>query len=74
MWLNVCPGFISGLRLGDESNLPSGCPLEPDVTVCGVESSLVQVTVSPTLASTGFGSNESVVLLDEPGVIDTAIV
>ena len=33
---------------------------------------LVHVTVSPTLALTGFGENASVDLLDEPGVIVTA--
>ena len=46
----------------------------PDVTVCGVESLLVHVTVSPTLISIGFGSYESVVKLDEPGVMSAVTV
>src|SRR5687768_4736149 len=49
VWLNVWPGFSRGLKFGEESNLPSGIPADPDVTVCTVESSLVQITVSPTL-------------------------
>jgi len=39
------------VRIGEESNSPSDCPPEPEVTVCGVESSLVQVTMSPVLIS-----------------------
>jgi len=45
------------VRVGEESNSPSDWPPEPEVTVCGVESSLVQVTMSPVLISAGFGSN-----------------
>ena len=46
----------------------------PDVTVCGVESLLVHVTVSPTLISIGFGAYESVVMLDEPTIISAVTV
>jgi hypothetical protein len=49
VWLNVCPGASGGLKFGEESNLPSGCPLTPDMTVCDCVSSFVHVTVSPTL-------------------------
>ncbi len=46
----------------------------PDVTVCGVESLLVHVTVSPTLISIGFGAYASVVSLDESGVMSAVTV
>ena len=49
VWLNVCPGTSSGLKFGEESNLPFGVPFSPDVTVCSCASSFVHVTVAPML-------------------------
>lgn len=46
---------VSSLRRTSESKLMS---LDDDVTVCGDESLFIQVTVSPTLISIGFGLYE----------------
>lgn len=45
----------------------------PEVTVCGVESSIVHVTVSPTLICTGLGLYAFVVNEDEPGGMATFV-
>ena len=74
MWLNVPPAIINGVKLGEESNLPSGVEPEPEVTVCGCESLLVHVTVSPTWALIGLGAKALSVLLDEPGVMSAVTV
>jgi hypothetical protein len=68
---NFCPEARSGLKFGEESNLPSGVAFDPDVTVCGYVSSFVHVTVSPTLTSTGFGENAVSVRDEEPETIET---
>ena len=73
VWLNVCPGFINGLKFGDELNLLSGVPLLPDATVWGCESLFVHVTLEPTLTLTGFGLNAVLVKLEEPGTIETLV-
>jgi hypothetical protein len=76
LWLYVPPGFINGVKFGDESNtfplLASLAPV-PDTTVCGWLSLFVQVTVSPTFTLIGFGENAVSVLLDAPDVMDTLV-
>src|SRR5215210_1675060 len=64
---------MSGLKFGEESNSPLGCAFSPDTTVCGCVSSLIHVTVSPTLTSTGFGENAVSVRVEEPGTMETLV-
>jgi hypothetical protein len=46
----------------------------PDVTVCGTESLLVHVTVSPTSISIGLGAYALVVSFDDPAVMSAVTV
>ena len=46
----------------------------PDVTVCGVESLFVHVTVSPTFTVILDGEKVLSVLVAEPAVMETAVV
>src|ERR671933_1668498 len=71
--LNVCPGFSNGVKFGEELNLLSGCPLLPDVTVCGCESLFVHVTVSPTCTVAGFGLNAVLVWVEAPETMVTLV-
>lgn len=74
VWLKVCPPARYDCPPLEESNLPSGVPLLPDVIVCIVVSLLVHVTVSPTWALIGLGAKALSVLVEEPVVMSAVTV